>query len=154
MLWRDAMWEAVDPAERVRLVLELGRATLREQGRVTPQLVALVPSADPPVVVYDLPDVPSESHAPAVRQRAQLQLQEQGAQEAIVMVMVKSGEHDGAATFLLLAWGETSGGDESCWMSALRQRGDEFEEAPPVRAPDPRQTELSRLCRGLLPRVH
>ena len=54
-MWRDAMWSAVDTDERVRLVLELGRATLRDRGTVTPQMVAFTSDLDPPFSIFQLP---------------------------------------------------------------------------------------------------
>ena len=39
-LWRDAMAATINPAERTRLTLELGRAEAKERGQAGPLLVA------------------------------------------------------------------------------------------------------------------
>ena len=39
-LWKEAMWHAVDPMERARLVLELGRLHARGDGVAGPLLIA------------------------------------------------------------------------------------------------------------------
>ncbi|MEE2779451.1 MAG: hypothetical protein VYE15_02930 [Myxococcota bacterium] len=153
-LWRDAMWNAVDTGERARLVLEMGRAMLRQRGAVTPQMVAFTSDLDPPFSLFELPDVPMADQAPELRETVQKQLSEMGASEIYVMVMLQTGTHEGKPTFLLMSWGETVEGQESCWMLALLKEGEVFQEATLMRAPDPTQTAISRGCRGLLTRFH
>ena len=153
-MWRDAMWSAVDTDERVRLVLELGRATLRDRGTVTPQMVAFTSDLDPPFSIFQLPGVPTEDKTPELRGTIQKQLSEMGASEVFLLVLLKTGQRDGQPTLLLTSWGETVEGEEACWMAALRHTGSGFEEAAPMQAPDPGQTSMSRRCRGLLTRFH
>jgi len=153
-LWRDAMWNAVDTDERARLVLEIGRAMLRQRGTVTPQMVVFTSDLDPPVSLFQLPDVPMADKAPELRDTVQKQLSEMGASETYILVMLQTGTHEGKTTFLLMSWGETVEGEEACWMLALLNNGDVFQEAKLMRAPDPSQTAISRGCRGLLTRFH
>ena len=153
-LWRDAMWNAVDTAERVRLVLEMGRAVLRQKGAVSPQMVAFTSDLDPPFSLFHLQDVPMADTAPELRGTIQKQLSEMGASEVFLLVMLQTGTHDGKPTFLLLSWGETVEGEEACWMVALLKEGEVYQEASLMRAPDPTQTAISRGCSGLLRRFH
>ncbi|MGM0578256.1 MAG: hypothetical protein ACQEXJ_21210 [Myxococcota bacterium] len=153
-MWRDAMWHAVDPAERARLVLELGRLAIREEGRASPLLVAYSAHRDPPFSVMALTDAPSQADAPELRQTVEARLAEMGATEVYVLLTLQAGERDGVAQYVLTSWGETLDGEEACWMQAYRHRGERVEEAPAMGVPDPTTTEISRRLTGLLTRHH
>ncbi len=149
-LWRDAMARAVDPAERCRLVLELGRVGAKEDGHAEPVLIAISEEREPPLVVLPLLDLPSASKAPQVRSGVQERLAELGATEVYVLATLR-GPND---TLLLTSWGETSGAAEHCQLLAYRRRGELIEEAQALVAPDPSLTEISRQCSGLLAKRH
>jgi len=149
-LWRDAMARAVDPGERCRLVLQLGRVGAKEDGHAEPLLVAMTQDSDHPLTVLPLLDLPAASSAPEVRSGVQERLAEVGATEVYVLATLK-GPND---ALLLASWGETVAGSEYCQLLAYRKRGDRIEEAQALIAPDPTLTEMSRQCRGLLTPRH
>jgi hypothetical protein len=149
MLWRDAMITSPDAAERARLVLELGRCTLREAESLDPMMVVLSERREPPFVIVPLPEVPTEDH-PVVREAARERLAELAASEVFVLVLLAANISGGHRARLLVSWGESLSGDEVVWMQPIRWVDGVREEAPVVRAPLAEHTEISRRCRGLL----
>lgn len=153
-LWRDAMWHAVDPVERARLVLEMGRIAVREEGNTPPLLVAVIERREPPLVVMALPDLPSATDAPEVRKTVRERLAELGATEVYLLASLRAAAPSRTPTFVLTAWGETLEGQEVVWLRPFRWIGEKLEEAAPTNAPDARATEVSRRCAGLLTPHH
>ncbi|MCB9733384.1 MAG: hypothetical protein H6745_12330 [Deltaproteobacteria bacterium] len=147
-LWRDAMWHA-PLAERARLVLELGRLTVREEGRAAPLLIAVSEQRDPPLVVMPLAEVPRPAEA-RLRAAIQEKLARLGASEVYVLVTSFGGQRDGVPAYLLGAWGEAADGDAVAWFMPFRFGPEGLEEATPMVAPDARQTVLARELGGLL----
>jgi len=153
VLWRDAMSAAPDLGERVRLVLELGRVTLRETDSVDPMMIALSGRREPPLVIVPLREAPTTEHE-AVRGAAQERLLELNASEVYVIVLLATQSPSGHPTRLLVSWGESAQGDEAVWLQPVRWVDGEREEAAVVRAPLPEHTEISRRCKGLLTPTH
>jgi hypothetical protein len=155
-LWHDSMWHAVDPNERARLVLELGRLNLRDEVEMNPLVVAFSSKREPPFAVMSMNDAPSISAAPGIREGTKERLAELGASEVYVLMTLKSPpKAEGhVAGYVLVAWGETVDGEEVCTMMAYRRLGGELEEAPKMVVPQPADTEVSRQCRGLLTAQH
>jgi hypothetical protein len=149
-LWREAMFHAVDPGERCRLVLELGRIGAKEDGHAEPLLVAITQDGEQPLTVLPLLDLPVAGTDSQVRSGVLERLAEIGAVEVYILATLR-GPND---TLLLASWGETDDGSEHCQLLAYRKRGDRIEEAQPLIAPDPSITEISRRCRGLLTPRH
>ncbi len=148
-LWKEAMWHAVDPGERARLVLELGRLQAREAGRAGPLAVAWAGERESPIVVLPLDEVPSSRLAPGVRQGLKERLDHLGAEEVYVLATLKAGPGR-----VLVSWGESRDDGEVCMMQAFRIVAGEVEEAAPLVLPDPSTTEISRQCAGLLQARH
>jgi len=151
-LWRDAMWSG-DAMERARLLLELGRLTLREDGKITPLLVAAVEGREPPFALMPLMEPPRrEEHAlrDAVRDR----LGSLGATEVYALMATPGGVHDGTPSFVLGTWGETLAGEQVAWVMPFRWTDGVLEEAPPLHVPDARATVFSRELSGLLVARH
>ncbi len=151
VLWRDAMAEAhLD--ERARLLLEVGRATLREEGRVTPVLVVVRDDEDEPYVWLPMPDLPRRG------ERAWDTLQQRliglRAVQVLALVALNTSQGGGAAHFLLAAWGESLSGQESCVVMPYRHATEGLEEAEPLRVPDPKVTVFSQLMSGVLATRH
>ena len=73
LLWRDAMITSPDAVERARLVLELGRCTIRESEGLDPMMIVLSERRDPPYVIVPLPEAPTDEH-PIVREAARERL--------------------------------------------------------------------------------
>lgn len=153
-LWEEAMTHAPDHHERARLVLELGRLSVREQGRAGPLLIALCTDRDPPLDVVALRDVPSTTGDALARAAVQHRLAELGASEVHILSMLRSATAQGRESFLLTAWCETADGEEACWMQAIRWVGHGLDQASPLAAPDPSATEMSRRLKGLLTTRH
>jgi len=149
-LWRDAMTLAIDPGERCRLVLEMGRVGAKEIGHAEPMLVAITEGRGQPITVLPLLELPSLTSAPEVRAGVQERLAELGATEVYVLATLRGPNE----SMLLAAWGESVVGEERCQLLAYRRRGQQIEEAQALVAPDPSLTEISRQCRGLLPQRH
>lgn len=153
-LWHDAMWHAVDPGERTRLLLELGRVTIREEGKVGPLLVAFAEHRDPPFVVIPLSELPTPTEAPGLRDEIRTRLAHMGASEAYLLVVQQVAKDEGEPRYVLVAWGETREDEQAGWMEAFRWRMGELEEAAPMMAPEPERTVLGERCSGLLTTVH
>lgn len=151
-LWRDAMWHA-SLEERARLVLELGRLTVREEGRAAPLLIAYAEHRDPPLVVMPLAEIPRPAEA-RLRATIQERLATLGASEVYVLLASHGGQSDGVPAYLLGAWGETAAGDAVAWLMPFRFGQGGLEEALPMMAPDARQTVLARELAGLLVSRH
>lgn len=149
-LWRDAMTAAVDPGERCRLVLELGRVGAKEDGHAEPLLIAIAGAREQPLTLLPLLELPSAKSAPHVRSGVIERLAQLGATEVYVLATLR-GPND---ALLLAAWGETVEGTQHCRLLAYRRRGECIEEAQALIAPDPALTEISRQCSGLLARRH
>jgi len=151
-LWRDAMVDA-DPAERARLLIELGRASVREQGQVPTLLVAVVPGRDEPLTLIPLAEAPDVARA-SLREQVTGRLAAIGATEVYVLQAVVAGRVTGPATQLMACWGEVGGGVEVCAMLPFRVTAQGVEEAELLLAPDPNATTFSRDLAGLLPTRH
>ena len=151
-LWRDAMADAA-PAERARLMVELGRATLREQGQVPTLLVAVVTGRDEPLTLIPLKEAPGVAR-PGLREQVAERLAALGATEVYVLQAVVAGRVTGPGTQLMACWGEGGKGQEVCAMLPLRVTADGVEEAELLLAPDPSATVFSRDLAGLLPTRH
>jgi hypothetical protein len=149
LLWRDAMITSSDAVERARLILELGRCTLRESEALDPMMIVLSVRREPPYVIVPLPEIPTEDHA-VVREAARERLAELAASEVFVLVLLSANISGGHKARLLVSWGESLSGDEVVWMQPIRWVDGVREEAPVVRAPLAEHTEISRRCRGLL----
>ncbi|MFT7582399.1 MAG: hypothetical protein ACI9MR_004081 [Myxococcota bacterium] len=149
-LWRDAMVIG-DPAERARLILELGRASVREEGRASTLVVAISgdPTRDHPVVLMPLAEAPRRDDE-ATRLALTARLVELTATEAYVLMTTKSGETSGVASYLLVSWGETNDNDEVCVVMPYRFGPNGLEEAEPLVVPHPTTTVFSRELSGLL----
>lgn len=148
-LWKEAMWHAVDPMERARLVLELGRLHARGDGVAGPLLIACIEHRDPPLVVMPVAEVPSARLASGVRARVRERLADLGASEVYLLATL-----DAAKGRVLVSWGEHVVDGEVCMMLAYRVVDGEVEEATPIVVPDASTTEISRQCAGLLTPVH
>lgn len=153
-LWRDAMWHAIDPAERARLALEWGRLSVREERHAAPLLIAWAAARDEPLVMLPLADAPDARAQPALRATVRDRLAELGATEAYLLVTLRGGARGGVPSFLLAVWSETLEGDQHCTMQAFRWRGSELEEAPRMVLPHPEQSELAQRFAGLLTQRH
>jgi hypothetical protein len=152
-LWRDAMAAAPNPAERARLILELGRVTIRESQVLDPMMIALSDRWVPPWVIVPLPEVPSTDQE-AVRGAAMERLAELAATEVYLLILLEAKATGGHPTRLLVCWGESLDGSEVAWMQPMRWVDGVREEAAVVRAPLADATEMSRRCRGLLMPLH
>ncbi len=153
-LWRDALWHAVDPLERARLMLELGRLTVREERRASPLAAAWAVGREPPLVVLALPDLPCAQTQPVVRASTKERLADLGASEVYVLFTLQARSSDGVPGYLLAVWGETLDGDAACIVQPFRWVGSELEEAVQMIVPEPRTTEIARRVSGLLTAVH
>jgi hypothetical protein len=152
-LWHDAMAAAPDPAERARLILELGRVTIRESDALDPMMIAVVENRDRPFIMVPLPEAPTRDQEP-VRGAARERLAELGASEVYVLMLLAAKVTGGHPARLLVCWGESQDRSEVVWMQPMRWVQGVREEAAVVRAPAPEQTEISKRCRGLLVPVH
>ncbi len=148
-LWREAMITSPDAVERARLVLELGRCTIRESDVLDPMMIALSERREPPFVIVPLPEVPTQEHG-AIREAARERLAELAASEVYVLVLLSANVSGGHKARLLISWGESLSNEEVVWMQPIRWVDGVREEAPVVRAPLAEHTEISRRCRGLL----
>ena len=149
LLWRDAMLASPDSVERARLVLELGRCTVRESESLDPMMIAVSERREPPYVIVPLPEAPTDEHA-LVREAARERLGELGATEVFILVLLAANISGGHKARLLVSWGEDVSGEEVVWMQPIRWVDGVREEAAVVRAPLAEHTEISRRCRGLL----
>ena len=149
LLWRDAMITSPDAVERARLVLELGRCTIRESEGLDPMMIVLSERREPPYVIVPLPEAPTDEH-PIVREAARERLAELAASEVYVLVLLAANISGGHKARLLVSWGEGLSGDEVVWMQPVRWVDGVREEAAVVRAPLAEHTEISKRCRGLL----
>ncbi len=152
-LWRDAMWATAAMNERARLLLELGRASVREEGKASPLVVAVADAHEPPLVVMPLADAPSRRQT-EVREAITARLVELGAREVYVLMTTRGGGRDGVPSFLLAAWGESRQGEEACVVMPFRWVSKGLEEAEPLVAPDAGATAFSRELAGLLVHTH
>ncbi|MCB9728987.1 MAG: hypothetical protein H6744_07350 [Deltaproteobacteria bacterium] len=152
-LWRDAMWHAVDPNERARLMLELGRARARERSGLETLLVAFTPRKDPPLSVIPLDAVPTIETG-TLRDNVRQRLAELQATEVYVLLTQRATDQAGQACYVLVAWGENVDGERMCWMQAFRYKGEHMDEAPPFFAPDASETAVDRRLAGLLMPLH
>ena len=145
-LWRDAMAATINPAERTRLTLELGRAEAKELGQAGPLLVAMAPGNDFDPVVIPLLESPDPVRAPKIRERLSARLKEFGAVEIYVLA-TQAAPTEGR---VLVSWCEALDGVQHCQMLAFRMRNGKIEEAMPIAVPEPQMTAISRCCSGLL----
>ena len=155
-LWRDAMWHAVDPEERTRLLLELGRLTVKEERQAAPLLVTWTEGVDEPMTILPLTDVPCARTAPAVRAAALDKIAEVAASEVYLLFTLRGAAHEeGPPSFVLAAWGETRGGDACCTVLAYRWiEVGVVEEAQRLIVPSPRESPLGLRVAGLLRPLH
>ncbi|MEZ4269763.1 MAG: hypothetical protein R3F39_25680 [Myxococcota bacterium] len=152
-LWHTAMWQAVDPAERARLTLELGRARVREQSVQDTLLVAFSPKKDPPFTMMPLDAVPSPESG-ALRLKVCQRLAEIAATEVYVLLTQQAASQTGPPSYVLTSWAEDLEGEQICWMQAFRYKNGGIEEAPPFFAPKASETAVNRRLAGLLTPLH
>lgn len=153
-LWRDAMWHAVDPLERARLMMELGRLTVREERRASPLAAAWVAGREPPLVLLALPELPCAQTQPLLRASTRDRLEDLAASELYLMFTLQTRSSDGVPGYLLAVWGETVAGEQACIVQPFRWVGPELEEAQQMVVPAPGTTEIARRVAGLLTIVH
>ena len=152
-LWREAMWHAANVEQRARLALEYGRIEIRENKSVKPTLVATVPDGDNHIVLMTLPDVPM-ALGPAETDALRTKLAELASTEVYTIVSLKAGAKDGAPSYLLVCWGESVLGEQSCWLQPYRWTKNGLEEAQAMVTPDPGATALSTHLAGILTPRH
>lgn len=152
-LWREAMWHATNVEQRARLALEYGRLEVRENKSVEPTLVVTVPDGDDPIVLMTLRDVPMALGADET-DALRTKLAELASTEVYTIVALKAGAKDGAPSYLLVSWGESVSGEQSCWLQPFRWTHEGLEEAQAMVTPDPGATELSKHLAGLLTPRH
>lgn len=152
-LWHTAMWQAVDPAERARLTLELGRARVREQAVQDTLLVAYCPKRDQPFTMMPLDAVPTLETG-ALRENVARRLAELGATEIYVLLTQQAVSETGPPPFVLISWAEDIDGERLCWMQAFRYVNEHIQEAPPFFSPDASETAVNRRLAGLLTPLH
>lgn len=145
-LWREAMAATLNPAERTRLTLEMGRSIAKEEGQAGPLLVAMSPVNDFIPVLIPLVEVPDPVKAPEVREAVSTRLSEFGAVEVYILA-TQAGPAGGR---VLVSWCEALDGVQHCQMLAFRLRDGKVEEAMPLTVPQPEMTAISRCCSGLL----
>lgn len=153
VLWRDEMWHADSLQERARLALEYGRLEVRENKTVAPTLISVTTNGDDPIVLMTLSDVPmalGETETQALRTR----LAEVSAQEVYTVAAFRADAKDGSPAYLLVSWGESLTGDQSCWLQPFRWTPRGLEEAEPMVTPDPTLTTLHKHLSGLLKPRH
>ncbi len=158
-LWRDAMWHTPDPAERVRLVLELGRLNVHHFGKADPLVIGYAQRREPPFLILSLREPPTHANA-SVRASVQTRLAEVAATEVyVVLTLATPGAASAHPGYLLAAWAETLTApgeppDQHCWLQPFRWTPQGLEEAEAMPTPDPSATELSRHLAGLLTPRH
>jgi hypothetical protein len=152
-LWHTAMWQAVDPTERARLTLEMGRARIREQRVEDTTLIAFTPRRDSPFTVMPLDAVPTPETG-ELRTHIIRRLGELGATEVYLLFVQPAPTQDGPPAQVLISWCETVEAEAACWMQAFRYTEAGLQEAPPFFAPDAAATAVHGRVAGLLTPHH
>jgi hypothetical protein len=152
-LWREEMWHSPNLEHRSRLALEYGRIEIRENGKMSPTVVATVPNNEIPVVLITLSDVPMALDA-SETDELQTKLAKLASTEVFTVVVLEAGSKDGTPSFLLVSWGENHDGEQACWLQPFRWGAKGLQEAPAMLVPDPSVTALNKHLSGLLKPRH